>query len=238
MAELVAPEEPSIPDSSSELSPGGRSSSLSSGGVPEAKLYVDPAFFTVHKYILNGHNLGQILHWYQIAVTKTVINFDVAMNYILTTTEELEGIPTEVLEDIRHRFVWNATRLDNPTVEMCGRLGQQLALGDDIHDDSKEPDLQRIVVLYQIVKFVIDWANGEARGSKKRRGHGYRPDAVIIRNSRQIGFLEVKPPGSCHTVREYLHDYWNLANRAKDAIDNLLQQGLPITKVAVQPFSK
>ncbi|KAF8930878.1 hypothetical protein BGZ47_000344 [Haplosporangium gracile] len=205
--------------------------------VPEAELYVDPSSFTVHKYIFNEH-CGPDLPLVSGAVTKTVNNFDlsaslenishfVAMNYILITTEELEGIPTEVLEDIRHRFVGNATRLDNPTAEMCGRLDQQFALGDDIHDDTEEPDLRRIVVL----KFVIDWANSEAHGSKKRRGHGYRPEAVLIHNGGQIGFLEVKPPGSCHTVREYLHDLWNLANCAKDAIDNFLQQGLSITKM-------
>ncbi|KAG0273404.1 hypothetical protein BGZ95_010781, partial [Linnemannia exigua] len=91
------------------------------------------------------------------------ISHFVAMNYILTTADELEGFSTEVLEDIRRRFVWNATRLDDSIVEMCG-------------------------------------------------------------------FLEVKPPGSCHTVREYLHDYWNLANCAKDATDNFLQQGLPIPR--------
>ncbi|KAF9085964.1 hypothetical protein BGX27_003293 [Mortierella sp. AM989] len=301
-AQTVVPEAPPISDSSSELSPWsltpsclstqpppnhdrGRNSSISSDSGLEAKLCVDPASFTFHKYILNGHTVGQIFHRYQVAATKTVNDFDVsaslknishfmAMNYILVTTEELEGISTEVLEDIRHRFVWNATRLDIPTVELCGRLDQQLALGDDIYDDTKEPELRRIVILYQMValklplgfnqfdngledtychqvidalfayqfptrsrKFAIDWANGEAHGSKKRRGHGYRPDGVITRNGRQIGFLEVKPPGSCHTVKEYLHDYWNLSNFAKDAIDDFLRQGLTITKVAaVQVF--
>ncbi|KAG0319296.1 hypothetical protein BGZ99_005192 [Dissophora globulifera] len=277
------------PSRSSTLSPPihdmGRRSSLSLSDGLEAKLYVDPTSFIVHKYILNEHNVGQIFHRYQVAASKTVNNFDVsaslknishflAVNYILSTTEELEGIPTSMLEDIRQRFVWRATRLDKHTAEMCGRLDQQLALGDIIHDDTEDPDLRRIVVLYQMValklpigfdlfdngledtychqaidalfayqfparsrKFVIDWANGEAHGSKKRRGHGYRPDAVISRNGRQIGFLEVKPPGSCHTVREYLHDYWNLANCAKDAIGDFLQQGLLITKVvAVQLF--
>ncbi|KAF8967008.1 hypothetical protein BGZ46_000243 [Entomortierella lignicola] len=222
----------------------------------------------------------QLFHQYQVAVTKTVNNFNVSaslekishflvMNYILTTAGELEGIPTDALEDIRRRFVWSTTRINNAAMEMCGRLDQQLALGDAIRDDTEDPNLQRVVVLYQMAalklplafdqfengledtychqvidalfayqflarsrKFVINWANGEAHGSKKRRGHGYRPDAAIVRYGKQISFVEVKPPGSCHTVKEYPHDYWNLADFAKDAIDSFLQQGLPITKVA------
>ncbi|KAG9070413.1 hypothetical protein KI688_009750 [Linnemannia hyalina] len=265
--------------------PASRRSSLSLGDGLEVKLHVNPASFLVHQYILNEHNVGQIFHRYQVAASKTVNNLDISvslknishfmsMNYILTTTEELEGFPTQMLEDIRERFVWNSSRLDKPTVELCGRLDQQLALGDNIHDDTEEPDLRRIVVLYQMValklplgfdlfdngledtychqtidalfayqfparsrKFCIDWANGEAHGSKKRRGHGYRPDAALIRNGKQIGFLEVKPPGSSHTAREYLQDYWNLANFSKDAIDDFLQRGTRIAKVAaVQLF--
>ncbi|KAI1308439.1 hypothetical protein EDD11_004290 [Mortierella claussenii] len=198
-----------------------------------------------------------------------------SMNYILTTTEELEGFPTKMLRDIREKFVWNISRLDEPTAELCGRLDQQLALGDNICDDTEEPELRRIVVFYQMValklplgfdlfdngledtychqtidalfayqfparsrKFSVDWANGEAHGSKKRRRHGYKPDAVLKRNGRQIGFLEVKPPGSSHTAREYLQDFWNLANFSKDAIDDFLQRGIRITKVAaVQLFT-
>ncbi|KAF9405063.1 hypothetical protein BGZ94_003781, partial [Podila epigama] len=81
-------------------------------------------------------------------------------------------------------------------------------------------------------KYTVEWANGEAHGSKKRRGHGYKPDGVVLRNGKQISFLEVKPPGTSHTVKEYLRDYWNLANCAKDAIDDYLTQGLRINKVA------
>ncbi|KAG9071801.1 hypothetical protein KI688_006017 [Linnemannia hyalina] len=87
--------------------------------------------------------------------------------------------------------------------------------------------------------YSVDWANGEARGSRKRRGHGYRPDACIKKHGRQIAFLEVKPPGDSHTAKEYLWDYWNLANYTKDAIDMSLQEGYPIVKAAaVQLFSK
>ncbi|KAG0358077.1 hypothetical protein BGX24_006086 [Mortierella sp. AD032] len=105
----------------------GRSSSLSLDNDLEANHFVDPASFLVHKYILNGHNVGQIFNQYQVAVTKTVNNFGVsvnlknishflAMNYILDMTDKLEGIPKEALEDIRQRFTWNATRPDKPTV--------------------------------------------------------------------------------------------------------------------------
>lgn len=87
--------------------------------------------------------------------------------------------------------------------------------------------------------YSVDWANGEAHGSKKRRGHGYRPDACIKKHGRQIAFLEVKPPGDSYTAREYLWDYWNLANYTKDAIDLFLQEGYPIMKAAaVQLFRK
>ncbi|KAF9346476.1 hypothetical protein BGX34_003863, partial [Mortierella sp. NVP85] len=88
-------------------------------------------------------------------------------------------------------------------------------------------------------KYSVDWANGEAHGSKHRRGHGYRPDACIKKYGRQVAFLEIKPPGDSHTIKEYLWDYWNLANCAKDAIDLFLREGIPVTKAAaVQLFRK
>jgi len=88
-------------------------------------------------------------------------------------------------------------------------------------------------------KYVVNWANGEAHGSKRRRGHGYRPDVTLSRNRKQVCFVEVKPPGSTHTVKEYLNDHWNLANFAKDAIDLFRKEGLPIRKVAaIQVFGK
>ena len=69
-------------------------------------------------------------------------------------------------------------------------------------------------------KYGLDWANGEAHGSKKRRSYGNRPVAANLRNGRQIVFLEVKPPGTTNSAREFPQDYWNLANFAKDAIDD------------------
>ena len=72
-------------------------------------------------------------------------------------------------------------------------------------------------------KYWLEWANGEATGSKQRRGHGYCLDAILRRDHKEIRFVEVKPPGSSHTMKELLHDYWNLANLAKDAIDSFLR---------------
>ncbi|KAF9576566.1 hypothetical protein BGW38_008132, partial [Lunasporangiospora selenospora] len=100
MTRLTVPEEHSNSDSPSELSPWprsasrtsscsstlpppkhdmGRCSSLSSDSGLEAKLLLDPATFTVHKYILNEHNVGQMFHRYQVAAAKTVNNFDVSV---------------------------------------------------------------------------------------------------------------------------------------------------------------
>ncbi|KAF8929852.1 hypothetical protein BGZ47_000844, partial [Haplosporangium gracile] len=263
-AQPVALEETPIPDFLSELSSEslalspapsssstpppskrgrGRSSILSLVSVSEAKLFVDPASFAIHKYVLNGHNVGQIFHQYQVAVTKTVnnptipvsyqnISHFMAMNYILNTTEELEGFPTNALKDIRGRFAWNASRLDNLLV-------LKLPLGFDQFDNGLEDTYCHQVIdalfAYQFPqrsrKYSINWPSGEAHGSKNRRGFGYRPNAVVLRNGKQIGFLEVKPPGNSHTAKEYLHDHWNLTNFCKDAIDNFLQQGLPITQL-------
>ncbi|KAG0343407.1 hypothetical protein BG004_005337 [Podila humilis] len=92
---------------------------------------------------------------------------------------------------------------------------------------------------YAEQKFSIDWANGEADGSKIRHWYGYKPDAAFLRNGMQIGFMEVKTPGRNRSVREYLQDYWNLANFCKDAIEGRLQNGVRITEVAtIQIFSK
>ncbi|KAH7044384.1 hypothetical protein BKA57DRAFT_538303 [Linnemannia elongata] len=63
--------------------------------------------------------------------------------------------------------------------------------------------------------YVVDWTNGEAHGSKRRRGYGYRPDASVRKHGRQIAFLEIKPPGSHHGAKEYVWAYWYLTNYAK-----------------------
>ncbi|KAG0349026.1 hypothetical protein BG004_002554 [Podila humilis] len=68
-------------------------------------------------------------------------------------TEHLEGIPAKLMEDIRKLPVWNTSSLDKRTVDS---------------------------VAESINNFVVNWANGEAQGSKKRRGHGQSSDDVIF----------------------------------------------------------
>ncbi|KAF9582429.1 hypothetical protein BGW38_000222 [Lunasporangiospora selenospora] len=198
----------------------GRSSSLSLDKGLEVKLHVDPASFTVHKFILNGHNMGQIFHGYQFTAAKTANNFDVsaslgnisyfmAINYILTTTKELEGEDVTEEPDLRH-------------IIMCQMTALKLPLEFDFFDNGLEDTFCHQALdglpAYQFParsrKFVVDWANGESHGPRKRRGHRYKPDAIITRNGKHIGFVE-------------------------DAIDDFLQQGFPITKVAaVQLFNE
>ncbi|KAK3805479.1 MAG: hypothetical protein J3Q66DRAFT_422687 [Benniella sp.] len=73
-------------------------------------------------------------------------------------------------------------------------------------------------------KHVVNWANGEAHGSKNVEGMAISPMPPLA--------IE-----STHTAKEYLNDHWNLSNFAKDAIDLFLEEGVPIRKLAaIQVF--
>ena len=177
---------------------------------------------------------------------------------------------------------------------LCATLDQQLALGDAIQFHIKDPELNRVVILFKwcwdcnikeskchineivtptffqcvetpsafqpvrkwVRRYVLPpsfrrpiflpvpcgrrsmWLTGPMV-RPTGRGHGYRPDAILSRNRKQVCFVEAKSPGSTHTAKEYLNDHWNLANFAKDAIDLFRKEGLPIRKVAaIQVFGK
>ncbi|KAG0251248.1 hypothetical protein BG011_007741 [Mortierella polycephala] len=86
--------------------------------------------------------------------------------------------------------------------------------------------------------YKLEWANKETDGSKGRRGNGYKPDAIISKLTRELAFVEIKPPKEQRCSRSYLEDLWKLANFCKDAIDLHLQSGIDIRKAAaVQIFA-
>ncbi|KAF9405752.1 hypothetical protein BGZ76_006490 [Entomortierella beljakovae] len=85
----------------------------------------------------------------------------------------------------------------------------------------------------------LEWANKEANGSKERRDNGYKPDAIISKDGKELAFVEIKPPKEDRSMKLYLKDQWKLANYCKDNIDMYLRHGIRITEsAAIQIFGK
>lgn len=55
--------------------------------------------------------------------------------------------------------------------------------------------------------YKLDWANKVAKGSKERRDHGYKPDAIISRLGKDLAFIEIKPPKEEHCASSYFDMY-------------------------------
>jgi len=82
------------------------------------------------------------------------------MNNILTT-DDIQRTPDEsrlrvpgsihpgVLKDIHESSVWKSWRLEESTMALCATLDQQLALGDAIQFHIKDPELNRVVILFK-----------------------------------------------------------------------------------------
>ncbi|KAF9896949.1 hypothetical protein BX616_006456, partial [Lobosporangium transversale] len=185
-----------------------------------------------HKF---QENSATTVNNFDITATSSNISKFLVMNYIFTTFEELPDLPLDVLQTIRQTYVWPSVQLDDDALHLCADLDQQLAMGEQIQVVVGSSELRKILPVqydffskgledtycHQVIdalvtsffparstKYHVDWANGKRRG----HGHGYRPDGCIKKHGRQIAFLEVKPPGDSHTAKEYLWDYWNLAN--------------------------
>ncbi|KAI1288593.1 hypothetical protein EDD11_009896, partial [Mortierella claussenii] len=82
-------------------------------------------------------------------------------------------------------------------------------------------------------RFELQWANRPPAGSGDRRnGDAYKPDATVLKDDFELGYLEVKPPKEERHHRLYLEDVWALSGLAKDSIDLHLRHTRIITTVA------
>ncbi|KAG0273066.1 hypothetical protein BGZ95_011125 [Linnemannia exigua] len=77
----------------------------------------------------------------------------------------------------------------------------------------------------------FSWANRASIGSKDRRGDPNKPDAIIIKDMFEVGFVEIKPPREERHEKAFLEDQWALATFAKDAIDYHLRHERPFKTI-------
>ncbi|KAG0250988.1 hypothetical protein DFQ27_009107, partial [Actinomortierella ambigua] len=76
----------------------------------------------------------------------------------------------------------------------------------------------------------LHWANRASVGSRNRRGDPNKPDATILKDTFEVGFVEVKPPQEERHEKAFLEDQRALATFAKDAIDYHLRHGRPFKR--------
>ncbi|KAG0221760.1 hypothetical protein BGW42_007325, partial [Actinomortierella wolfii] len=81
-------------------------------------------------------------------------------------------------------------------------------------------------------RYELHWANRPTAGSGDRRdGDAFKPDAQVIKDGFELGYMEIKPPKEERHQRAYLEDVWALSGLAKDSIDLHLRHGRIITTI-------
>ncbi|KAF9344755.1 hypothetical protein BGX34_005361 [Mortierella sp. NVP85] len=81
-------------------------------------------------------------------------------------------------------------------------------------------------------QYDLHWANRPSAGSSDRRnGDAYKPDATLLKDGLEMGYVEVKSPKEERHQRPYLEDIWALSGFAKDNIDLHLRHSRIITTV-------
>jgi hypothetical protein len=78
----------------------------------------------------------------------------------------------------------------------------------------------------------LHWANRPSAGSGDRRnGDALKPDATLLKDGLEMGYVEVKSPKEERHQRPYLEDIWALSGLAKDNIGHHVRHSRIITTV-------
>ncbi|KAG0047172.1 hypothetical protein BGZ89_005028 [Linnemannia elongata] len=101
---------------------------------------------------------------------------------------------------------------------------------EDTHAHSILDGLLTLVFPAYIQQYELHWANRASDGSSKRRnGDAYKPDATVLKDGFELGFVEIKPPREERHQRAYLEDVWALSGFCKDSIDLHLRHSRMLT---------
>jgi len=91
---------------------------------------------------------------------------------------------------------------------------------EDTHAHSALDALLTYIFPANSYRYDLHWANRLSAGSSDRRnGDAYKPDATVLKDGFEMGYLEIKPPKEERHQRLYLEDIWTLVGFAKDNID-------------------
>ncbi|KAF9363493.1 tyrosine/serine/threonine protein phosphatase pps1 [Mortierella sp. NVP85] len=102
---------------------------------------------------------------------------------------------------------------------------------EDTHAHSVLDSLLTFVFPAYHKRYELHWANRGSDGSRARRGDPLKPDATVVKEGFELGFVEVKPPKEERHQRAYLEDIWALSGFAKDCIDLHLRHSRILTTV-------
>ncbi|KAG0306190.1 hypothetical protein BGZ97_000841 [Linnemannia gamsii] len=101
---------------------------------------------------------------------------------------------------------------------------------EDTHAHSVLDSLLTFVFPAFHQRYELHWANRASDGSRARRtGDALKPDATVVKDGFELGFVEVKPPREERHQRAYLEDVWALSGFAKDGIDLHLRHSRILT---------
>ncbi|KAF9154058.1 hypothetical protein DFQ26_000358 [Actinomortierella ambigua] len=144
---------------------------------------------------------------------------------------------------------WVRSKECEPEEESLRSLYQQLSLklprrflafrqqNEDTHAHSSLDLMMTMIFPSRFRSIELCWANKPSVGSKDRRGDPNKPDAMLLKDTFEVAFVEIKPPREERHERAFLEDQWALAIFAKDAIDYHLRHGRPFKTIpCVQVF--
>ncbi|KAF9081744.1 hypothetical protein BGX27_004782, partial [Mortierella sp. AM989] len=138
---LLASPGSSVTSSSRKRNDRGRESSVSlEEDVVDQHFRIDQNKFERYKYYVNGVNVSQLFHSYQIESTAVVNNLStktdthnfgrfLSMNYIWDLDVKLKGMEEGTYLSIKGLRTWPRSPLSEEVKQLCDRLDQQLVNG-------------------------------------------------------------------------------------------------------------
>ncbi|KAG0247695.1 hypothetical protein BG011_001058 [Mortierella polycephala] len=165
----------------------------------------------------------------------------VAVNHIWDATYQLPGMSDDDYDAVQAALRVPVVRLSDQLVLFCRSLVHDLtSKGYICSRDTKSRDQDALLVLLQRAlltfafpayhqRYEFHWANRASDGSCARRGDAYKPDATVVKDGFELGFVEVKPPREERHQRAYLEDVWALSGFAKGSIDLHLRHSRILT---------
>ncbi|KAF9577786.1 hypothetical protein BGW38_006774 [Lunasporangiospora selenospora] len=139
-----------------------------------------------------------------------------ACNYILHLDSELAAIDENDMEKIRMTLQACLMSLPKGTVLLCNALDDELLASGWVRSKESAGEAESLRSLYQQLD---------------RRGDPNKPDATVIKDTFEVGFVEIKPPREERHEKAFLEDQWALAIFAKDAIDYHLRHDRPFKTI-------
>ncbi|KAG0364764.1 hypothetical protein BGZ54_007177 [Gamsiella multidivaricata] len=159
-----------------------------------------------------------------------------AANYVWDASHRLPGISSTDHDALQEALRIPVIRLSDHLVLFCRSLERDiLSLGYIKSRDTASRDHDIMLGLFQQASLKLPrkflsfkhlknedthaHSALDALLTDRKNGDAHKPDATVLKDGFEMGYLEIKPPKEERHQRLYLEDIWALLGLAKDNID-------------------